>query len=96
MILASSSGRSERIGEVALLKIDAEGMEGDILDGAVATLGRTHRLVPETHGRPRHARVLRRLRERGFDIDSAVFGHATGFVAAGRYGVAALQEGRSA
>lgn len=87
---------AEGIDEVALLKIDAEGMEDDILDGAVATLGRTHRVVLETHGRPRHDGVLRRLRERGFEIDSAVFGHATGFVAASRYGIAALQEGRSA
>ena len=82
---------SEGIGEVALLKIDAEGMENDILDGAVATLGRTHRVVLETHGRPRHDGVLRRLRERGFEIDSDVFGESTGFVAAGRRSIAALQ-----
>jgi len=87
---------AEGIGEVALLKIDAEGMEDDILDGAAATLGRTHRVVLETHGRPRHDGVLRRLRERGFEIDSDVFRESTGFVAARRTGVAELQAGRPA
>jgi FkbM family methyltransferase len=86
---------SEGIGEVALLKIDAEGMEDEILAGGGATLGRTHRVVLETHGRQRHDAVLHRLRERGFEIDSEVFGKATGFVAATRRRVAALQPGRS-
>jgi FkbM family methyltransferase len=86
---------SEGVGEVALLKIDAEGMEDDILDGAAATLGRTHRVVLETHGRPRHDGVLHRLRERGFTIDGDVFATNTGFVAASRAGTT-LQEGRPA
>jgi hypothetical protein len=71
-------------------------MEDDILEGAVATQGRMHRLVPETPGRPRHDGVLRGLRERGFQIDSDAFGQDTGFVAPSRYGVAVLHEGRSA
>ena len=87
---------SEGIGEVALLKIDAEGMEDDILDGAGATLGCTHRVVLETHGRPRHDGVLQRLRARGFDIDSDVFGKDTGFVAASRRGVAMAGRRRGA
>ena len=87
---------AEGVGEVALLKIDAEGMEDDILDGAVTTLRHTHLVVLETHGRARHHGVLRRLREQGYRIDRDVFEEGTGFVTASRHGVAAPQARRSA
>jgi len=56
-----------------------------------------HRVAPETHGRLRHDRVLRRLREGGFEMDSDVFGESADFVATcGTDIVAELQAGRPA
>ena len=69
---------------VALLKIDTEGMELDLLAGATRTLALTDRVVLETHGRDRHEKVLRVLRDGGFDVQDASFDGTTGMVFARR------------
>lgn len=77
-------GAARGLEEIALIKIDAEGMEGEILEGARATLTRTWQVVLETHGPSLHAEAIRRLRRAGFRIDSERFGEATGLVFASR------------
>ncbi|HSA54352.1 MAG TPA: FkbM family methyltransferase [Gemmatimonadaceae bacterium] len=72
------------IDRVALLKIDTEGMELDVLNGASETLARTEQVAMETHGDVRHSAVLDRLREAGFHIDRDEFAGATGMVFASR------------
>ena len=72
------------IERVALLKIDAEGMEVEILDGAAQTLHRTSEVVLETHGRERHEGAVARLEKAGFGIDRETFGAKTGLVSASR------------
>jgi len=72
------------LGSVALLKIDAEGMEDEILDGARHTLRRTHNVVLETHGRQKHETVSNFLRNNGFQIDSESFSDTTGLLFASR------------
>lgn len=67
-------------GPVALLKIDAEGMEAEILRGARQLLSRVARVACETHGEHRHALVLDGLRAHGFAIESETFSGATGMV----------------
>jgi len=76
--------RERGIDEVALLKLDVEGMEVDILDGASATLRSTAEVVLESHGRERHQGVQSRLKSAGFRIDGEVFDGKTGFVYASR------------
>jgi FkbM family methyltransferase len=76
--------RERQIGSVSVLKIDAEGMELDVLAGAAELLLRTCRVILETHGRERHAAVLDRLRRAGFVIDSDDFATDTGLVFASR------------
>ncbi len=75
---------ARELGPVALLKIDAEGMEADILLGARRTLERTHQVILETHGQATHADVVRQLEEAGLDIDDASFNGRTGMVFASR------------
>ncbi len=70
--------------QVALLKIDAEGMESDILRGARETLRRTHQVILETHGRGTHDDVIGQLEESGLRVDSARFERTTGMVFASR------------
>jgi len=72
------------IERVAVLKIDAEGMEGEILDGAVDTLRRTRQVTMETHGRDLHEQVIGLLREAGFRIEAESFDAGTGLVFASR------------
>lgn len=67
------------IGDVAFMKIDVEGMELDVLDGGRETLARTRRIAAETHGPERHAAMLARLREAGFETEDYRTG-ATGMV----------------
>jgi FkbM family methyltransferase len=68
------------IDRVALIKMDAEGMEEEILEGARTTLAKTQQLVMETHGRERHHSVIRFLESCGFSIDSESFGGSTGLL----------------
>lgn len=72
------------IGAVALLKIDTEGMELDILRGGQETLRRVSEVVMETHGTERHAESMRLLRVAGLEVDSEEFDGETGFVRASR------------
>lgn len=72
------------IDRIALIKMDAEGMEEEILQTSRATLARTHQIVMETHGRERHEAVIRLLISEGFAIDSESFGETTGLLFAAR------------
>lgn len=72
------------IGRVALLKVDAEGMELDVLEGAREVLGRTGRVVMETHGADRHERAKELLGAADLVVDEDVFDGATGLLFAGR------------
>jgi FkbM family methyltransferase len=76
--------RRNGIGDVAVMKIDTEGMELDVLDGAAETLRRTHRVVMETHGEDRHRGALERLRAAGFAIDREEREGGTGMILASR------------
>jgi FkbM family methyltransferase len=78
--LAASDG----LDQVALLKMDAEGMEVEILEGAAETLQRTARVVAETHGQGRHTAMLARLAASGFQITSQAFANERGLVFAER------------
>ena len=64
------------IDRVALLKIDTEGMELEVLRGASEVLARTALVAMETHGDARHREVLDRLRSAGFHIDGDAFARA--------------------
>ena len=72
------------LGEIALLKIDTEGMELEVLDGGPATLGRTRRVVMETHGTELHRASMERLGAAGLRIYHEHFDGHTGFVLAAR------------
>jgi FkbM family methyltransferase len=76
--------KENAIREVAFLKLDTEGMELDVLDGASSLLERTHRVGMETHGEERHRAALERLRSVGFAIDAEMRHGATGMVFASR------------
>jgi FkbM family methyltransferase len=70
--------------KIALIKLDTEGMELDILRGGQQTLQKTQEVVMETHERFRHDESMRLLSEAGFRIDSEAFDGHTGFVFASR------------
>jgi FkbM family methyltransferase len=55
--------------DVAMLKMDVEGMEVEILKGAKDILRKTHHVVAETHSRELHEQVTQQLVEAGFSID---------------------------
>lgn len=74
----------ETVESIALLKIDAEVMEDEILRGASDVLKRTRNIVLETHGRLKHDSVREFLRRSGFGIDSEVFDGGTGLLFASR------------
>lgn len=75
---------AKRLKQVAVMKIDAEGMEVEILQGGPQTLNNTYQVVMETHGRSRHEKALQHLRQAGFYIGSERFMSTTGFVFASR------------
>lgn len=54
---------------IAFLKIDTEGMELEVLDGARETLKRTRRVAMETHSPALHRGSIERLEAAGFTID---------------------------
>jgi len=61
--------REAGIHQVAFLKIDTEGMELDVLDGATQTLQRTRRIAMETHGPELHRGSVDRLHAAGFQLE---------------------------
>ncbi|MGQ0649167.1 MAG: FkbM family methyltransferase [Gemmatimonadaceae bacterium] len=81
-------------GRIALLKIDAEGMEPEILRGARGLLPRVPRVAAETHGQSGHQQVLQILLDTGFVIQDASFVGKTGMVFAAREQVGARREVR--
>ncbi|HWP43535.1 MAG TPA: FkbM family methyltransferase [Blastocatellia bacterium] len=72
--------RERAIKQVALMKIDVEGMELEVLRGGPRTLGLTHRVVMETHGRSLHDEAMSLLRSASFSIQSEQFDSKTGLV----------------
>jgi FkbM family methyltransferase len=76
--------REEGVDRIAILKIDAEGMELDVLEGARESLDRTDTIAMETHGRVRHAEAITRLSAAGFVVQREEFGESTGLVFAAR------------
>jgi FkbM family methyltransferase len=68
------------IEDVALLKIDVEGMEVDVLKGFQKNSELTHLIAMETHGRSCHDDALGLLTQSGFAIDAEVFEDCTGLV----------------
>ncbi len=76
--------QQERIEKIALLKMDVEGMELDVMEGASEALQRTSLVVMETHGQDRHQQTMERLREAGLQIDHDEFDGETGMVFASR------------
>jgi FkbM family methyltransferase len=72
------------IDSIALLKIDVEGMEYEVLEGAQRALRMTRQLVMETHSRELHHMSARLLESSGWQIDCSQFNSRTGFVFASR------------
>jgi FkbM family methyltransferase len=72
------------ITDVGFLKMDVEGMEGEVFDGAEQTLRRTKRIAMETHGKALHEQIQQRLRDAGFTITASLFKTKTGMVYAER------------
>lgn len=59
----------EKIGKVAWLKIDVEGMELSVLRGAKKTLSKTSRISLETHSPELHEKAKIMLKKAGFLIE---------------------------
>lgn len=74
----------KRVTDVGFLKMDVEGMEGEVFDGATETLRRTKRVAMETHGHALHEEIQKRLRDAGFFITGSLFKTKTGMVYAER------------
>lgn len=72
------------IGAVAFLKIDTEGMELEVLEGARELLQRTHRTALETHSPEKHKGSLERLAAAGLRHTDERFGPRTGMIYASR------------
>lgn len=73
-------GDEHGIREVALLKVDTEGMEVDVLDGAQSVLARMPQVASETHGEARHKTSLDRLKDGGVRIDAEEGKARTGMI----------------
>lgn len=78
--------RVNGIDEVALMKVDTEGMELDVLDGGRETLCRTHRVAMETHSPHTHRESIKRLHDAGLTLEAEEFSGKTGLVFASRLG----------
>lgn len=76
--------RDKGIGSVAFMKIDTEGMELDVLDGARETLALTRRVAMETHGDERHEGARQRLLAAGFRIEADPRHGLTGLIRASK------------
>lgn len=76
--------RDAQLERVALLKIDVEGMEESVLDGAGETLALTNEVLIETHGASRHQAVIERLQALGFLVQNLRQNGSTGIVRAWR------------
>jgi hypothetical protein len=74
----------EEWGEIALLKIDVEGMEVEILKGAEAVLRRTHQVIVETHSKSLHDQTVRMISGQDFVVDSEHWKEQTGLLFASR------------
>jgi FkbM family methyltransferase len=70
--------------QIAFLKIDVEGMEVEIMNGAEKVLNMTHRVALETHSRSLHNEAIERLELAGFEIESQQFNAEAGMVIAFR------------
>ena len=84
MICLDDHVQAHGIERISVLKIDAEGMELDVLRGAGETLRRTDQIVLETHGTERHAATRAALEAAGFRVHRQLFGKTTGMVYAAR------------
>jgi FkbM family methyltransferase len=66
--------------KVALIKIDVEGMEVEILQGCQEILKKTQQVVMETHSHSLHDETIKYLQRAGFGIGSEQFTGTTGLV----------------
>lgn len=80
MIALDDYVREHHLEQVTVLKIDAEGMELDVLRGAVETLRRTDQIVLETHGKERHRATIAAIQAAGFHVHRESFSGSTGMV----------------
>ncbi len=69
---------------IAFMKIDTEGMEVDVLDGARHSLRRTARVAMETHSSALHHDAIQRLGDAGLTVYDEYFDGRTGLVFANR------------
>ncbi len=76
--------RQHGIDHVAFMKLDTEGMEVEILDGARETLRKTRRVAMETHSPELHRQAMQRLQHAGFVIEDKGFADGTGLLYASR------------
>ena len=87
--------KAKDLKQVALLKIDAEGMEVEILQGCQETLKKTHQVVIETHNPSLHDEAIGHLRREGFYVDTETFHGTTGLVFASRRSEGVGMDGRA-
>ncbi len=71
-------------GEVAMLKIDVEGSEIDVLSGAKEVLKKTAEVRMETHSKELHEDSIRLLEQEGFPAWKSSFKGEIGYVFARR------------